>query len=165
MNLRDFNTAAADEAAAILRPCADIDRWIQGIVDHRPYAGVDALLSRAEKVANPFTSAEVDAALAHHPRIGERAEGQSAEAELSRGEQSGVDAGSATALRILEGNTDYERKFGRVFLIRAAGRSAEDILSELDRRRENDPQAESTEVAGQLREIALLRLDGLFSTT
>lgn len=165
MNLQDFNTSAANEAAAILRPCADIDRWIQGIVDHRPYAGVDALLSRAETVANPFSPAEVDAALAHHPRIGERAEGRSAEAELSRGEQSGVDAGSATAILILEGNKAYEQKFGRVFLIRAAGRSAEDILSELDRRRENDAQAESAEVAGQLREIALLRLDGLFSTS
>lgn len=165
MNLQDFNTASADEAASTLRPCADVDRWIEGIVDDRPYAGVDALLSRAELAASPFTPAEVDAALAHHPRIGERAEGQSAEAELSRGEQSGVDAGSATALRILEGNKAYEQKFGRVFLIRAAGRSAEEMLSELDRRRENDPEAESAEVAGQLREIAVLRLGGLFSTS
>lgn len=165
MDLQDFNAATAEQAAAVLRPCADIDRWIQGVVDHRPYPAVDDLLAQAEREANPFTAGEVDAALAHHPRIGERAEGQSAEAELSRGEQSAVDSGSATTRRILEGNKEYEEKFGRVFLIRAAGRSAEDILAELERRQENSPEAESLEVAVQLREIALLRLSGLFGPT
>ncbi|MGO2004129.1 MULTISPECIES: 2-oxo-4-hydroxy-4-carboxy-5-ureidoimidazoline decarboxylase [Micrococcaceae] len=165
MDLQDFNNASADQAVATLRPCADIDRWIQGVVDHRPYAGVEDLFSRAELEANPFTAAEVDAALAHHPRIGEKAEGQSAEATLSRDEQSAVDAQSDTARKILEGNKEYEQKFGRVFLIRAAGRSAEEILAELERRQANSEEAESAEVAVQLREIALLRLRGLFATT
>ncbi|MDN5814086.1 MAG: 2-oxo-4-hydroxy-4-carboxy-5-ureidoimidazoline decarboxylase [Arthrobacter sp.] len=165
MDLQEFNNATAEQAVATLRPCADIDRWIQGVVDNRPYAGVEDLLARAEAEATPFSAGEVDAALAHHPRIGEKAKGQSAEATLSRDEQSAVDAESETARRILEGNKEYEQKFGRVFLIRAAGRSAEEILAELERRQANSEEAESAEVAVQLREIALLRLRGLFATT
>jgi 2-oxo-4-hydroxy-4-carboxy-5-ureidoimidazoline decarboxylase len=58
-------------------------------------------------------------------------------------------------------NRQYEARFGRVFLIRAAGRSAADILAELRRRLHNEPADEAAEVATQLREIALLRLEQL----
>jgi 5-hydroxyisourate hydrolase len=48
-----------------------------------------------------------------------------------------------------------------VFLIRAAGRSSRQILDELRRRLGNSDEAERREVAGQLGEIALLRLAAL----
>jgi len=54
--------------------------------------------------------------------------------------------------------TAYEQRFGRVFLIRAAGRDADQILSELDRRLGNDDDAERAETVDNLRQIALLRL-------
>lgn len=80
---------------------------------------------------------------------------------MSRSEQSGVDPSDATVQQALrEGNLAYEERFGRVFLIRAAGRSAEKILSTLQQRLHNDPDAEDRIVAEQLREIALLRLRG-----
>jgi 2-oxo-4-hydroxy-4-carboxy-5-ureidoimidazoline decarboxylase len=59
---------------------------------------------------------------------------------------------------LAEGNAAYERRFDQVFLIRAAGRSAPEILAELDRRLGNDDAAEREETVTQLREIALLRL-------
>ena len=61
------------------------------------------------------------------------------------------------------GNRAYEEKFGRVFLIRAAGRSRAEILAELRRRLELDPDAELEQVAAELRDIALLRIPQLFS--
>ena len=45
-----------------------------------------------------------------------------------------------------------------MFLIRAAGRSPEEILDELDRRLRNDARTEQGEALGQLAEIAVLRL-------
>jgi 2-oxo-4-hydroxy-4-carboxy-5-ureidoimidazoline decarboxylase len=45
-----------------------------------------------------------------------------------------------------------------VFLIRAAGRSAPEILAELSRRLDNDEVAEREETVSLLREIALIRL-------
>ena len=80
---------------------------------------------------------------------------------MSRSEQSGVDPSDAAVQQALrEGNLAYEERFGRVFLIRAAGRSADEVLSALRERLQNDADAEDRIVAEQLREIALLRLRG-----
>lgn len=69
-------------------------------------------------------------------------------------------AGEDTTARIAAGNAEYERRFGRVFLIRAAGRAPEEMLAELERRLANDPADEWREAAAQLGEIAVLRLRG-----
>jgi 2-oxo-4-hydroxy-4-carboxy-5-ureidoimidazoline decarboxylase len=78
---------------------------------------------------------------------------------MSRSEQSGVEAADAARLR--SGNAAYEARFGHVFLVRAAGRSSGEILAELERRLVNDEAAERAETVTALRDIALLRLEGL----
>ena len=55
------------------------------------------------------------------------------------------------------GNRAYEERFDRVFIIRAAGRDAEEILRQLRRRLDNTDDAERTETIEQLTQIALLR--------
>lgn len=162
MHLEQFNAAGRAEAADFLRPCLDIQRWIDELADARPYSSPDALLAAGRGAANPFTPAEIEAALAHHPRIGERAQGDSAEAKLSQSEQAGLGvADAAIAEALAEGNRAYEEKFGQVFLIRAAGRSREEILAALNTRLAHTPEAEQSIIGQQLREIAVLRLEGL----
>ncbi|MDQ1593687.1 MAG: 2-oxo-4-hydroxy-4-carboxy-5-ureidoimidazoline decarboxylase [Arthrobacter pascens] len=164
MKLAEFNEADRADASAVLRPCIDVQRWVDQIADARPFASGDALLGFARDAASPFTPDEVDAALAHHPRIGERPTAATAEASMSRSEQSGVDPADAAAAEALAaGNRAYEEKFGRVFLIRAAGRTAPEILAALNERLANSPAQEDVIVAQQLREIALLRLEGVIS--
>jgi 2-oxo-4-hydroxy-4-carboxy-5-ureidoimidazoline decarboxylase len=162
MKLEQFNAAGRTEAADFLRPCLDIQRWIDELADARPYSSPDARLAAGRGAANPFTPAEIEAALAHHPRIGERAQGDSAEARLSQSEQAGLGvADAAVAEALAEGNRAYEEKFGQVFLIRAAGRSREEILAALNTRLAHTPEAEQSIIGQQLREIAVLRLEGL----
>ena len=156
--LSEFNAMNPEAADQLLRPCLDIDRWIRTLVDDRPYASVEKLVDAARTAADPFTQQEVEAALAHHPRIGQRATGGSAEAALSRSEQATLVVDDNVQRRLRAGNEAYEDRFGRVFLIRAAGRSAEEILAALESRLANDEQTERTVVADQLRQIALLRL-------
>ena len=164
MLLEQFNLAERGDAVTALRPCIDVTRWCEDIVDHRPYESVDSLVAEAAQAADPFTTEEIDSALAHHPRIGERAGGDSREATLSRSEQAGVDPSDADVQQALrEGNLAYEERFGRVFLIRAAGRSAAEILSSLRERLQNDPDSEERIIDAQLREIALLRLRGMIT--
>ncbi|WP_347108536.1 2-oxo-4-hydroxy-4-carboxy-5-ureidoimidazoline decarboxylase [Paenarthrobacter sp. S56] len=164
MELAVFNSVERDEAIKVLTPCLDITRWVETIVDARPFASVDELLKEANQAAEPFTPQEVESAMAHHPRIGERPKAQTTEAAMSRSEQAGVDPGDSQVTSALaEGNRAYEEKFGRVFLIRAAGRSAQEILATLQERLTHTPEQEDTIVAGQLREIALLRLSSLVS--
>ena len=129
-----------------------------------PIPTPEALLTAGRNAANPFTGAEIDAALAHHPRIGEQARGDSAEAKLSQSEQAGLgEADAAVAQALAEGNRAYEEKFGQVFLIRAAGRSREEILAALNARLAHTPEQEQSIIGQQLREIAVLRLEGLLS--
>lgn len=163
MRLKDFNTAPADEAIALVLACADVRRWALEIVDHRPYDSIDAVIESAMTRADPWTDTEVDTALARHPRIGERAAGDAPDAEHSRSEQAGLSQEEAVQQRLLEGNAAYEAKFGHVFLIRAAGRSAEEILAALDERLEHTAAQERRIAAEQLREIAALRLRGALS--
>jgi len=157
--LRRFNQMSADEAATTLRSCLDIPRWVQDVQGARPYESVHAVLHRARNAAADFSDAELDAALGRHPRIGEKA-GAGHDVEFSEQEQSAIgDTDPAITQAILDGNVEYENKFDRVFLIRAAGRPAEEILAELRRRLNNTPDAERAEVITQLREIALTRLE------
>lgn len=164
MLLQQFNEADRAQLDATLRPCVDNQRWIDEIAAARPFTTLNQLFSQALNAANPFTPSEVAAAMAHHPRIGERAAGNSAEAALSRKEQSAVDpANQALAQALADGNRAYEEKFGQVFLIRAAGRTPQEILAVLQKRLGNTPDQEAPIVAQQLREIAVLRLKGVMS--
>lgn len=67
-------------------------------------------------------------------------------------------ADESVVARMQAANAEYEGRFGRVFLIRAAGRSADEMLAEIHRRLDNDHETEAQEAVDQLREIALLRL-------
>jgi 2-oxo-4-hydroxy-4-carboxy-5-ureidoimidazoline decarboxylase len=161
--LAAFNALSADQAATLLRPCLGVDRWVTTVVAGRPYDSVDHLVAAARTAAHPFTGAELEDALSHHPRIGERAAGASAEADLSRSEQAGLSIDGDVQAQLAEGNRAYEDRFGRVFLIRAAGRTSEEILAELRTRLDNDVETEDEVVADQLRQIAVVRLTGVVS--
>ncbi|MGC5628494.1 2-oxo-4-hydroxy-4-carboxy-5-ureidoimidazoline decarboxylase [Georgenia sp. Z1344] len=151
----------ADAAREILLAAVRVPRWADEIVAGRPYAGVEDVVRAAETAADPWTDEEVDGALARHPRIGERATGDDPDAAHSAREQAGVDGSDASvAERLRAGNLAYEERFGHVFLIRAAGRDAEEILAALEQRLTNDPATERRVCAEQLREIAVLRLKG-----
>lgn len=163
MQIAEFNEMAAAEAAGLVRACADIDAWVDAIVIGRPFDDVAALTSYAERQAATWTGAEVEAALADHPRIGERHAGSGASASMSRQEQSGVGDDEDVSARLAEGNRRYEARFGRIYLVRAAGRTAEEMLAMLEERLTNDPETELKVTSGQLAEIAVLRLKGLFS--
>ncbi|GAB3821688.1 2-oxo-4-hydroxy-4-carboxy-5-ureidoimidazoline decarboxylase [Kribbella italica] len=156
MDLRAFNAVPAERLRPMLSACCDVDRWVDGVLAGRPYDDLAALTEVADRTASTFDDAEVDTALAAHPRIGDRASGESTEASWSRAEQSGVGEEARDALA--EGNRSYEARFGRVFLICATGLSAAEMLASLRERLGHDDAAERTVVRDELRKIAVLRL-------
>lgn len=164
MDLIEFDRLPAGEAREVVRPCLDVERWIDAVTAARPFGTVAAALECARTAASPLTPEEIGQALTHHPRIGEKASGDSAEAAHSSREQAGLGAlDGSVEERLRAGNAAYEERFGRVFLIRAAGRSPEEILDELDRRMTNSDDDELAEVGRQLIEIAVLRLEGILA--
>ena len=162
--LRALNDLPDDEAERFLRACCASSSWVARVLAGRPYATGEQLLETVDRASRELSAEDLDEALSAHPRIGERAEGDSAEAKLSRSEQASVsDAGAATRERLRERNLAYEARFDRVFLVRAAGRTPDEMLAELERRLGNDPEAEQREVLEQLRQITRLRVEGLLS--
>ena len=152
-----------DELREGLKACLAVPRWVEDVVDGAPYASLAELLAAARAAATPLSAAEVDQALADHPRIGEKAAGDGRSHAFSRAEQrDSASDDPELAAALAAGNEAYERKFGRVFLIRAAGRGRPEILAELNRRLRLDPEVEIEVVAAELRDIALLRIPQLF---
>jgi 2-oxo-4-hydroxy-4-carboxy-5-ureidoimidazoline decarboxylase len=161
VTIDDFNELRPAAARAVLRACADVPAWAAAVTDARPYDDAAALHAHADVLAADWTDDEVTRALADHPRIGERHAGAGAAADHSAREQAGVDADDAEVQRRLAaGNAAYEARFDRIYLVRAAGRSAEEILALLEQRLTHDPATELRVTAGELREIAALRLQG-----
>lgn len=158
-----FATAPVDDAVSALLPLCASTEWAAALVEHRPYADAAALADTSDAVFDGLAESELDAALSGHPRIGERMRGEDTAAQLSHSEQSAMQsADEQVATQILRGNKDYEQRFDRVFLIRAAGRAPREILMELQRRIGNDDDTERAEVREQLRQITRLRLEGTF---
>jgi 2-oxo-4-hydroxy-4-carboxy-5-ureidoimidazoline decarboxylase len=160
----DFNSEPPDRAVEALRACNAAPRFAAELVAGRPFRDVETLVSRAEEVARGLPWDEVAMALAAHPRIGDRVEGSTAEASSSRTEQSSMaDADDAVRAALADGNRTYEERFDHVFLIRASGRSPEEMLAELRRRLDNDEESERAEVTEQLAQITALRVRALVS--
>jgi 2-oxo-4-hydroxy-4-carboxy-5-ureidoimidazoline decarboxylase len=157
VDVEEFNLLSAEEASARVDGCLGVSRWVEEVVAGRPYPDREALLERGAASADHLTDDELASAISRHPRIGERSGVGGQEAALSRAEQAGVDPDDQAELRA--GNAAYEERFGRVFLVRAAGRSSEEILAELRRRLANDETTERAETVRALRDIAVLRLE------
>jgi 2-oxo-4-hydroxy-4-carboxy-5-ureidoimidazoline decarboxylase len=156
--LDSFNAEPPERAVERLHACNAAPSFAAAVAAGRPYPSAEALVSRA------LPWPEVTAALAAHPRIGDRVQGSSAEAAASRTEQSAMGTASdGVRAAIVAGNRAYEERFDQVFLIRAAGRSPEEMLAELERRLANDQADERAEVTEQLAQITGLRVRGLVS--
>lgn len=154
LDLDRLNSLAPDDAQRLLLRCCGAAGWARAVAGGRPYSSVDDLLRAADAALDDLTDSDLDAALAGHPRIGER----SAD-EASRREQAGVDASSRAALH--EANREYEDRFGHIYLVCATGRSGEELLAILRRRLGNDPATERLVVREELRKINRLRLAAL----
>ena len=154
MTLDDVNHGPRHQVRHTLLACADVPRWADAICDGRPFTDEASLMHHADLHARDFTDDELARALAAHPRIGDRAPGDSTEAAWSRQEQSGVRPDD----ELVEVNRAYEARFGRVFLICATGLTAGDVIAAARSRLTNDEASETAVVKEELRKIALLRL-------
>ncbi len=162
--LARLNALPAQDAERELMSCCACPVWARAVAAGRPYPDERAALAAAAREVEALPWPDIRVALDAHPRIGARVGGGSREAAWSRREQAGArDADAGTAAALAEANRAYEERFGHVFLIRAAGRTPEEMLAELRRRLGNDPPAERAEVTEQLAQITALRVRRLVS--
>ncbi|MFC9663170.1 2-oxo-4-hydroxy-4-carboxy-5-ureidoimidazoline decarboxylase [Nocardia sp. NPDC127606] len=158
LSLAGFNDLPAAMAEQALLGCCSAPRWARAIAGARPYATTESLLAAADAAAAALDDADIDEALAGHPRIGDRPT-----SAASAREQSGV-AGDEVRAALAEGNRAYEAKFGHIYLVCAAGRGGEELLAVLRARLDNDPSTERQVMRAELAKINRLRLAGLVAS-
>jgi 2-oxo-4-hydroxy-4-carboxy-5-ureidoimidazoline decarboxylase len=156
-----FNALPAVRLEADLLACCAAPAWGAVVAAKRPYRDRPEVVAAGDAAARALTWPEVLVGLSAHPRIGERASGDSTEAAFSRREQSTAAQGAdeLTKAALIEANRAYEERFGQVFLIFASGRTQAEILAVARERLANDEQTERVIVQDELRKIALLRLE------
>ena len=160
--IEKLNRLGADEARAALLACCGSSAWAREVAALRPFWDVGQLLKIAGRVWRELPREDWLEAFRAHPRIGESKPAADTGEEARRwseGEQAGAREASGQALEALaEGNREYERRFGFIYIVRAAGRTAEEMLALLRERLANDPETELRVAADEQWRITELRL-------
>jgi 2-oxo-4-hydroxy-4-carboxy-5-ureidoimidazoline decarboxylase len=160
--LEHWNRLPVEEAASAILPCCGSKAWSCGMAARRPLLDEAALLAASDETWHNLAQSDWLEAFQSHPRIGESRPRQGVplqSAAWSEQEQKKIqDIDDTFRIALEEGNREYERRFGRIFIVCATGKSAAEILEILRRRLQNDAETELREAAEQQRQIAQIRL-------
>jgi len=152
----------ADDAARAIQPCCGSREWAARLAARRPISSEAALFAAADEVWRALNRHDWIEAFNSHPRIGESRAALKSHphsAAWSSQEQSGAaNNANEVKLALAQGNLEYERRFGRIFIVCATGKDAAEMLEILRRRLQNDPETELLEAAEQQRQITRIRL-------
>ena len=160
--LAQWNALLTEEAARAVLPCCGSLAWARGMAARRPLNDEASLIAASNETCSALAVADWMEAFSSHPRIGERRGNSSADgrsAKWSAQEQKDVATADDRLKDALAfGNQQYERRFGRVFIVCATGKPPAEILAILQRRLQNDDETELREAAEEQRKITELRL-------
>lgn len=157
-----WNRLSTEEAAEEILPCCGSVAWARALAARRPFNDEWSLMMESDEIWCCLGKPDWLEAFSKHPRIGERKAPQSTSmqsAKWSAQEQQGVaTAADAVQSELAEANHEYERRFGRVFIVCATGKSAHEMLDILRRRLRNDDATELNEAVEEQRKITKIRL-------
>ncbi|HEY1483322.1 MAG TPA: 2-oxo-4-hydroxy-4-carboxy-5-ureidoimidazoline decarboxylase [Candidatus Acidoferrum sp.] len=157
-----WNQLPKAAAAEEILPCCGSRAWAREMTAARPFEDVATLLATSDRIWLALGTADWLEAFQSHPRIGETRGHRKSSArsqQWSAQEQSrATESPEAVKQALAQGNREYERKFGRIFIICASGKSALDILGGLQHRLGNDDATELREAAEQQRQIVQIRV-------
>ena len=160
IRMRYLNALLTQEARRFFQTACASGAWVAEMASHGPYSTPVAVLEAAEHAFERLTEDDWLEAFSAHPRIGERHGAQTAEGEaMSASEQTGVESRDHDLTRAMaDANRSYEERFGYTYIVRAAGRTGEEMLALARSRLENEAGEELSVAAGQQREITRGRL-------
>jgi 2-oxo-4-hydroxy-4-carboxy-5-ureidoimidazoline decarboxylase len=160
--LARWNRLSNEDAEKEILSCCGSRRWARGMAGRRPFSDGASLLAASDETWGSLAEEDWLEAFHSHPRIGESRAAEVAPAQSaawSAQEQREVAvAGDAVKISLAEGNREYEKRFGHIFIVCATGKSGPEILEILRRRLHNDKETELREAAEQQRQIMRIRL-------
>eukprot|EP01038_Epipyxis_sp_PR26KG_P012653 gene12653-16963_t len=145
-----------------LTRCCGSNQWVSEMLLMKPFSSIENIIELSDQIWWSLPLAEWMMAFAAHPKIGDKSalkkkfsEPHSWEGE----EQSGANSAADTVLeKLSQLNEDYELRHGFIFLICATGKTAEEMLSAIELRIDNDTADEIKIAAGEQSKIVQLRL-------
>jgi OHCU decarboxylase len=162
INVAWLNAMSEQDASEAFLTCCGASRWAEQMTARRPYVDETQLLNIAREVWHDLQATDWLQAFAAHPQIGGKPSPASKTAAWSAGEQAGVaNAKDATRTALADVNRRYQEKFGWIFIVCATGKSADEMLTLLRQRLDNDPAEELGIAAAEQEKITLLRLHKL----
>lgn len=162
-----FNHAPERQAVSLLEPLFCSAQLAEQVVAARPFATADDAVDEMKELLRDLPEDAILESVNAHPPIGgsvekgslSESEQSAALGDQSAGGEGGGEGGGADPLTTIRAlNEEYRGRFGYTFLIRAAGLTAGQILANLEQRLTNTPEAEWSEVLGNLAAINELRM-------
>ena len=162
MTLIDFNKLDTDTAAKALFSCCGSALWSSMMMKHFPFASEKELVNKATLIwYNKCKKEDWLQSFTHHPKIGDT---KSLKEKFAGKEQAGVAAASMELINALaKANTEYENKFGFIFIVCATGRSAVEMLRLLNDRINNSYDEEVLIATGEQHKITIIRFKKLLT--
>jgi allantoicase len=167
------------ELALALTACCGSRAWVEGMRAERnnspvAFSSLATLKARAAEIWGALATKDWDEAFRAHPRIGEQhpvgyhggRKAEAAQSAVAQGwsaaEQARVDTASlVTRDELRRANLAYEERFGRIYIVCATGKTAEEMLAIAKERMKSDPETELHRAALEQSRITDLRLEKL----
>ncbi len=132
------------------------------MMQYFPFFSEKQLVDHAAKIWYDHCS-ETDwrESFTHHPKIGDV---KSLTEKFAGKEQAGVAVATATTIEALaQANSNYENKFGFIFIVCATGKSATEMLALLQDRLQNNMEEELHIAMGEQQKISIIRFKKLLT--
>ena len=157
-----WNGLSAQDAIQEILACCGSEAWAHQLAARRPIPDESSLVAASDEIWSRLRAEDWLEALFRHPRIGERKAPEGAPSTSAiwsaQEQQSVAAAGESIQAALVQGNLEYEQRFGRVFIVCATGKSAAEMLEILSSRLRNDDATELQKAAEEQRKITNIRL-------
>jgi len=162
MNLEQLNSFTVEQATHTFMQCCTSSTWVKAMVQARPFSDNRAIAKQADLAWQELAETDYLEAFEGHPKIGDVSSLRAKYAntkELAGNEQGLVKEANDDVLEVLsQGNSDYEEKFGFIFIVCATGKSAKEMSDLLQARLPNSKTQELINAAEEQRKIFQLRI-------
>ena len=165
MTIEALNALTPSEANEQFKLCCGASNWVEKMNQNRPFQDGNEVYKKAASIWFSLSSNDWLEAFTHHPKIGDfdslRKKFHNTKS-ISKNEQSGLNDAEKSILKDLaESNQLYEDRFGFIFIVCAAGKSADEMLALIKIRLKNNMDTEMLNAANEQNKITQLRLKKL----